>query len=258
MAYEKERQILVQADKNRVQVDPLSSIVPGGLTLEAAHAICEANIQARIDGGDRLRGYKVGYPNPVVRQALGVPDANYGYVLQSMVLEQAGAFNMKELIGPRIECEIAFVLKAPLSGPGLTVEDVLAASEGICAAFEIADAHFKDWKCPYPDTFADNSFCARVVLSERLVPATEFDLTRETAVIYRDGVELGRGLSDTIMGHPARSVAWLAGKLAERGRSLRAGDFILTGSVTPIYDMKAPATYRGTFAHLGVVEKRFV
>ncbi len=80
----------------------------------------------------------------------------------------------------------------------------------------------------------------------------------ETAILYRDVVELGRGLSDRIVGHSARSVACLAGKLAEHGRSLQAGDFILTGSVTPISDVEAPATYRSAFSHLGAAAKRFM
>ena len=259
MAFEKLREILVKAERGRVPVGPLSDHVEGGLTLDQAHTICEENIQVRLDAGEEMNGYKVGFTNIPVRDKMGLPDSTYGYLLDTMVLESGGEFQMNELIAPKIECEICFKLKAPLSGKGLTTGDVLAATEAVRASFEICDARIKDWKCPYADFFADNGFSARIILGGKgWVSPDEVDLLNEEVVLTRNGVELARGFGKDAMGHPANAVSWLAGKLADRGKSLNAGDLVMTGTLTPILAIEAPAVYKAEFSSLGVVEKKFV
>lgn len=259
MAFEKLREILVKAERGRVPVGPLSNHVEDGLTLDQAHTICEENIQVRLDAGEEMNGYKVGFTNIPVRDKMGLPDSTYGYLLDTMVLESGGEFQMNELIAPKIECEICFKLKAPLSGKGLTTGDVLAATEAVRAAFEICDARIKDWKCPYADFFADNGFSARIILGGKgWVSPDEVDLLNEEVVLTRNGVELARGFGKDAMGHPANAVSWLAGKLADRGKSLNAGDLVMTGTLTPILAIEAPAVYKAEFSSLGVVEKKFV
>jgi 2-keto-4-pentenoate hydratase len=259
MAFETERAILVNAERNRIPVGPLSDLVPGGLTLQDAHTICEENIHARLEAGEKMRGYKVGFTNIPVREKMGLPDSTYGYILDTMVLDSGGQFDMSELIAPKIECEICFLLKTPLSGKGLSTGDVLAATEAVRGAFEICDARIRDWKCPYPDFFADNGFSARIVLGERdWVSPAEVEQLSEEVILTREGVELARGRGEAAMGHPANAVSWLAGKLADRDRSLKAGELIMTGTLTPILVIEAPAAYEATFSALGVVRKTFV
>ena len=259
MSFERERDVLLTAEKDRIPVGPISDLVRGGLTLEDAQTICEENIEARLQAGEAMRGYKVGFTNIPVREQMGLPDSTYGYILDTMVLDSGGEFSMSELIAPKIECEICFLLKEPLSGKGLSVEDVLAASEGVRSAFEICDARIRDWKCPYPDFFADNGFSARIVLGDcGWVSPDKVDLLAEEVILSREGVELARGRGEAAMGHPANALAWLAGKLADRGRSLKAGELVMTGTLTPILSIEAPAAYRATFSTLGVVEKGFV
>jgi len=259
MAHEKLREILVKAERDRIPVGPISDLVEGGLTLDMAHTIAEENIQVRLDAGEIMRGYKVGFTNIPVRDKMGLPDSTYGYLLESMVLPNGGEFDTDELIGPKIECEICFKLKAPLSGKGLTIEEVLAATEAVSASFEVCDARIKDWKCPYPDFLADNGFSARIILGAKgWVPVNEVDLLNEEVVLTRDGEELARGFGKAAMGHPANAVSWLAGKLADRGRALNAGDLVMTGTLTPILAIEAPALYKAEFSTLGPVEKKFV
>lgn len=254
MAFETERAILVNAERNRIPVGPLSDLVPGGLTLQDAHTICEENIHARLEAGEKIRGYKVGFTNIPVREEMGLPDSTYGYILNTMILESGGDFDMSEFIAPKIECEICFLLKAPLS-----IRDVLAATEAVRGAFEICDARIRDWKCPYPDFFADNGFSARIVLGERgWVSPAEVDEISEEVILTREGVELARGRGEAAMGHPANAVSWLADKLADRDRSLKAGELVMTGTLTPILAIEAPAAYRATFSTLGIVQKTFV
>ena len=259
MTFESIRRVLVQAERARIPVGPVSDLVAGGLSLDDAHTICEQNIAARIASGDGPRGYKVGFTNIPVRDKMGLPDSTYGRILDSMVLDSGGEVRMQELIAPKIECEICFLLQAPLSGKELSIEQVLAATRGVSASFEICDARIKDWKCPYPDFFADNGFSARVILGEKgWLPPGEVDLLQEEVVLLRDGVELARGLGRDAMGHPANAVAWLAAKLADRGKGLEAGDLVMTGTLTPILSIQGPATYEARFTKLGLVSERFV
>jgi len=189
---------------------------------------------------------------------MGLPDSTYGYLLQSMVLENGGELPMSELIAPKIECEICLKLCKDLSGRGLTIEQVMDATEAVCASFEICYARIKDWKCPYPDFFADNGFSARIVLSGRWVPVGGVDLLEETVVLSKDGAKLAEGKGAMAMGHPANAVSWLAGKLADRGRGLKAGQLVMTGTLTPILPIEKGSRYVASFSTLGDVEKTFV
>jgi len=257
MTLEKARTILKRAEAERQAIGPVSDLFEGGLTLDQAHDICEASIAERIAAGDPLRGFKVGFTNIPVRDKMGLPDSTYGYLLESMVLPSGGTLAMSELIAPRIECEICFRLAKPLSGKGLSIEQVLDATNAVAAALEICDARIRDWKCPYPDFFADNGFSARIVLEGSWHDVRDVDLLGESVVLTQDGVPIAEGRGEMAMGHPANAVSWLAGKLADRGKGLEAGQLVMTGTLTPILTIEADSTYEAAFSTLGTVTKAF-
>ncbi|MGI6381051.1 MAG: 2-keto-4-pentenoate hydratase [Anaerolineae bacterium] len=257
MTLEKARTILKRAEAERQAIGPVSDLFEGGLTLDQAHDICEASIAERIAAGDPLRGFKVGFTNIPVRDKMGLPDSTYGYLLESMVLPSGGTLAMSELIAPRIECEICFRLAKPLSGKGLSIGQVLDATDAVAAAFEICDARIRDWKCPYPDFFADNGFSARIVLEGSWHDVRDVDLLGESVVLSQDGVQIAEGRGEMAMGHPANAVSWLAGKLADRGKGLEAGQLVMTGTLTPILTIEADSTYEAAFSTLGTVTKAF-
>ena len=128
----------------------------------------------------------------------------------------------------------------------------------MCASFEICDARIKDWKCPYPDFFADNGFSARVVLSGVWQPVSRVDLLGETVVLTQEGNRIATGKGEMALGHPANAVAWLAGKLAERGKKLEAGQIVMTGTLTPITPIAKGSIYVASFSTLGQVRAAFV
>ncbi len=251
------RQVLIEAERSRVAVGPVSDLVPGGLDLDLAHNVCEATIAERVAGGERIAGYKVGFTNIAVRDKMGLPDSTYGYLLDSMVMPTGSAFAMDEFVAPKIETEICFRLRSALSGPDLSVDDVLAATDAVCGSFEICDARIRDWKCPYPDFFADNGFSARIVLSGAWRPLDEVDLLAEPVVLTQDGRQIAEGRGENALGHPAKAVAWLAGKLSARGRSLEPGMLVMTGTLTPILPIERGSAYTGTFRALGQVDASF-
>jgi len=258
MAFEKEMKILADAEKERSPIGPLSDLVPGGLNLGDAHEICEGNIQRRLEAGEKIAGYKVGFSNIPVREKMGLPDSTYGYIMDTMVMESGCELQLDDLIASKIECEICFKLSRDLSGKGLTAQDVLEATEGVSASFEICDARIKDWQCPYPDIFADNGFSARIVLPGAWHSVGDVDLINETVALMQNDNKLAEGKGEMAMGHPANAVAWLAGKLADRGRSLKTGQIVMTGTLTPIMAIERDANYVARFSSLGEVKIRVV
>lgn len=251
--------VLREAEATRTAVGPVSDLVAGGLSLDLAHDICESNIARREAAGERIVGYKVGFTNIAVREKMGLPDSTYGYLMDSMVLGSGGEVDMAELIAPKIETEICVRLAKDLAGPDVTAAEVRQAADAVRASFEICDARILDWKCPYPDFFADNGFSARIVLGESdWLPIGEVDLLEETVVVARDGEPFAEGRGEMALGGPLNAVAWLANRLAERDRSLQAGQLVMTGTLTAITPIERGSTYLGTFSTLGVVEKSFV
>ena len=250
--------VLIQAERDRAAVGPVSDLVPGGLSLNLAHTICERNIARRLEAGEQVAGFKVGFTNIAVREKMGLPDSTYGYILEGMVLPSGGEFRMDDFVAPKIETEICFRLVKDLAGCDLTIDQVLDATDAVSASFEICDARIRDWTCPYPDFFADNGFSARIVLSGRWVPVREVDLLGEAVVLRQDGEQIAEGRGEMALGHPANAVTWLAGKLSERGRRLTAGAVIMTGTLTPIIPVVRGASYVGSFSTLGSVETTFV
>ena len=250
--------VLRDAEASRTAVGPVSDLVEDGLTLDMAHDVCESNIARRQAAGERVVGYKVGFTNIAVRDKMGLPDSTYGYLLGGMVLESGGSLTLAEMIAPKIESEICVRLSRDLSGPGVTAADVLAAADAVRASFEICDARILDWKCPYPDFFADNGFSARIVLGGAgWLAVDHVDLLNETVVLSKDGEAFAEGRGEMALGSPANAVAWLANKLAARGRSLAAGMLVMTGTLTPITPIERGSTYVASFSTLGSVEKTF-
>src|SRR5262249_54885679 len=138
---------------------------------------------------------------------------------------------MTRLLQPRVEGEIAFLLKQELRGPGVTEAQVLAATEAVIPAIEIIDSRIRDWKIKLADTIADNASSGMFVLGDTRTPVGQIDLRLVGMVLEKNGELLGTGAGAAALGHPAASVAWLANKLGEFGLRLNAGEVILSGSL---------------------------
>jgi 2-oxopent-4-enoate/cis-2-oxohex-4-enoate hydratase len=138
------------------------------------------------------------------------------------------------LIAPRAEAEIAFILDKELKGPGVTMEDVLAATRSIVPCFEIVDSRIADWKIKIVDTVADNASCGVFVLGEARADPHDFDLAALKVTVTKNGAKLSEGLGAAVQGSPLAAVAWLANTLGAYGVTLDAGDIVLSGSLVPL------------------------
>ncbi|MGB9866511.1 MAG: 2-keto-4-pentenoate hydratase [Bacillota bacterium] len=248
---------LLEAERTRVPVEPLTARFPG-LTVEEAYRIQLNGIGVKTAQGRRVIGKKIGLTSKAMQQLLGVNEPDYGHLLDDMLLQPGEPLARSHVLSPKVEGEIAFVLKEKLQGPGVTFADVLRATEGLMAAIEVVDSRIRDWKIKLPDTVADNASAARVVLGSKMIPANDLDLRLVGMVLERNGEVVNTGAGAAVWGHPAAAVAWLANKLAAFGIALEAGEIILSGAVTGAVDARANDVFTVSFCELGSVSLKFV
>lgn len=248
---------LLQAWETRVPVDPLTERFPG-LTVAQAYEIQLAGIRRRLEGGRRVVGKKIGLTSKAMQDLLGVHEPDYGHLLDDMVVPNGQAVPMSRLLQPRCEGEIAFLLKRDLVGPGVTVAEVLAATEAVLPALEIVDSRVRDWRIQIQDTVADNASSALLVLGDKLTPVHGLDLRLVGMVLEKNGQVAATGAGAAVLGHPAAAVAWLANKLGEFGVALKAGEVVLSGALTAALPIAAGDAFRVEFDRLGSASIRFV
>ena len=206
------------------------------LTVDDAYAISLAFLARRTAAGERVTGKKIGVTSKAVQDMLGVRQPDFGFLTDAMEVADGATVPIvgKGLIQPRAEAEIAFILKAPLVGPGVSEDDVLAATESIAPCFEIVDSRIDDWKIKIVDTVADNASCGVYVLGAARVDPRGLDLPALKVVVRKNGEFLSEGLGSAVQGSPLTAVAWLANTLGAYGVTLDAGDVILSGSLVPL------------------------
>ena len=238
-------------------VAPLTEERPD-LTLDDAYRIQAAVIDRHRAQGRRVAGRKIGLTSPAIQEQVGVDQPDYGVVFDSHVFESGARLSLAgmKMIAPRLEGELAFVLKRNLRGPGVTRAEVVDASLSILPIFEVIDSRIADWKIRIADTVADNASGFGTVLGSlsSWSSSSDLDLARVTLALERDGVELHSGTGAAVLGHPAEAVAWLANTLATYDEELPAAQVILSGSFTAAVEA-LPGHYVARFGGgLGAVE----
>lgn len=228
--------MLYEARKSRTQVRHLSRAYPS-MTIDDGYAIQREWVKLEQSDGRTIRGRKIGLTSRAMQQASQIDEPDFAPLMDDMFFEP-GDVPASRFIAPRVEVELAFVLARPLAGPGATIESVLAATEYVVPAVEIIDARIEQFdretKAPRKvfDTIADFAANAGVILGAARTRPNEVDLRWVGAILAKNGVVEETGLAAGVLGHPATGVAWLAGKIARYGESLRAGDVVLAGSFT--------------------------
>ncbi|SFJ43797.1 2-keto-4-pentenoate hydratase [Thermoflavimicrobium dichotomicum] len=248
--------ILWEAEEKRRGGIPLTQVQPD-LTPEEAYRVQLINIQRKLDQGQKVVGKKIGLTSRAMQQLLGVDQPDYGHLLDGMVLENGQKIPRERVLQPKVEAEIAFVLKKDLVGPNVTPMDVMLATDYIVPALEIVDSRIKDWKIKLPDTIADNASSGLYTLGGRPTSVEKVDLTQIGMVLYKNGRMVNTGVGAAALGNPATCVAWLANKLSEFDIALKAGEVILSGALSAAVDAEPEDHFCARFAHIGEVSLRF-
>ncbi|HNE17844.1 MAG TPA: 2-oxopent-4-enoate hydratase [Zoogloea sp.] len=247
---------LYDALTQRRTLAPLTERHPD-ITIEDAYQIQQQMIARRLAAGERPVGKKIGVTSKAVMNMLGVHQPDFGWLLDGMVYNEGQAIPAATLIQPRAEGEIAFLMKKDVMGPGLSGADILAATEGVMACFEIVDSRIHDWKIKIQDTVADNASCGVLVLGDRIVDPRKVDLATCGMVLEKNGDIVGTGAGAAALGHPLNSMAWLANTLGRLGIGLKAGDIVLSGSLAALIPVKAGDSLRVTIGGIGGCSVRF-
>jgi 2-oxopent-4-enoate/cis-2-oxohex-4-enoate hydratase len=243
---------LFAALRARRAVEPLTAREPS-IDLYDAYRVSLRLLERRRKQGEKVVGKKIGVTSKPVQDMLGVHQPDFGFLLDSMQVPDGAAVSLSQhkLIQPRAEGEIAFVLNKPLKGPGVTEDDVLAATDYVTPCFEIVDSRIRDWKIRIQDTVADNASCGVFVLGNARVHPDELDLAAVHMEILKNGQHAAAGLGSAVQGHPATAVAWLANTLGEFGIPFLAGEIILSGSLAPLLPAVAGDRFEMTLAGIG-------
>jgi len=206
--------------------------------------------------GYKISGKKIGLTSQGIQRQLGVDEPDYGHLLSAMECRD-GIVRTSQLIQPKIEAELAFILGSDLTGGGVTVEDVRNATDYVVGAFEIVDSRVADWKIKLVDTVADNASSGRYILGTNRLDIRNMDLAAVSMKLYKNGAPIEEGIGANVQGDPCAAVAWLANKLWSYGVTLKKGEVILSGAFSA-----APSAHRGQvfiaeFSSFGSVKAEF-
>jgi 2-oxo-3-hexenedioate decarboxylase/2-keto-4-pentenoate hydratase len=248
--------LLYNAQSRRAPVAPLTATYPN-LDVAQAYAVQRLNLTRHLDQGAVLRGHKIGLTSAPMQELLGVNEPDFGYILDNMVLPDGANVPITTFCAPRIEPEVAFLLRRPLQGPGVTVEDVLAATEAVAPALEIVDSRIADWRITLADTIADNASSGAVVVGDWVPLAQAPPLPETTAALVVNDEAVATGQGTAVLSDPANAVVWLANAIARYGDVIEAGQFVMSGSYTTASFVAAGDRASATVSGLGAVHVSF-
>lgn len=223
-----------------------------------AYRIQYSLIQKLVAQGQKVIGRKVALTNKATRIQFGINEPIFGHLMSPGIYLDGSTIPLDTFVNPLVEPEVAFLLKRDLKGPGVSPLSVLQATEGVLPAMEIGDIILQGSKFKAIDLIGFNALSAGVVLGPQLTPVQNLNLRFEGVVLEVDGELVASGAGAEVMGNPAHSVAWLANKLVEFDDYLRAGEIIISGSITSYIKVKKGNHIHITFSRLGSVGVKFI
>ena len=260
--YDEAADMLFQAEASGTQCGLLSRIYPG-MTLDDAYAVQSRLIARKLAAGRRKIGWKIGLTSRAMQDALKIDTPDSGVLLDDMAFDNGATVPAGRFIQPRVEAEIAFVMKAPLAGADCTRDDVLAATDYVAPSLEILDTRIlradpETGKARViVDTISDNAANAGIVLGAERHAPDAVDLRWVGAIISRDDVVEETGLGAGVLNDPVTSVLWLARRMADYGQQIEAGDIVLSGSFIRPIEAPSGARIAADFGPFGSVHIAF-
>ncbi len=229
---------------------PLSADWPE-LDVDTAYAIQDEALRQRRARGETLIGVKLGLTSRAKQQRMGIAAPLLAWLTDAMVLPSGAPVPHDELIHPRAEPELVFVLGRRLAGPGVTAATALAAVDRVYGGIEVIDSRYADYRFTLPDAVADNGSSAYFSVGPVGVPPASLDLSLEAALLEVDGQIVDTATGAAVQGHPAEALALAANTLAARGLALEPGWLVLTGGMTDAVPLRPGSRLAAHFSHLG-------
>ncbi|MCT2401399.1 2-keto-4-pentenoate hydratase [Novosphingobium mangrovi (ex Huang et al. 2023)] len=234
----------------------LTEVYPG-LDVEDGYAVQDRLLARWLDEGRELIGLKAGLTSKAKMEQMGVSEPSFGILMRDTLDPEGSIIPTQCLIHPRVEAEIAFVMKDELGGPEVSIDQVLDATDFVQPAIEILDSRFEKFKFDLPSVIADNGSSARFVMGGRPRRARNVDLRTIGMVMELNGEIVAMASSGAVLGHPARSIQMLVAWLHGRGRTLPAGSIVLTGGATAAIAVKPDDAVIVRYQDMGEISVRF-
>ncbi|RLL47017.1 2-keto-4-pentenoate hydratase [Oceanobacillus piezotolerans] len=247
--------LLIEAEKTKKAIEPLTSAAT--VTKDEAYRIQLEVINYKRRNGAKVVGKKIGLTSKAMQEMLGVNIPDYGHLLDSMIYNEDAVVSLQNTIQPKVEFEIGFVLKDTLKGPGVTIEDVVKATDYVVPAIEIIDSRIKDWKIAFEDTVADNGSSAGAIIGKSKKKLEELDLPNVQMNVYKNGEFIDSAQGSAVMGNPLEAVVWLANEVGVYDISLNPGDIILAGALSKALPIVHGDHFKAEFENLGTVSAIF-
>ncbi|CAH1649213.1 MULTISPECIES: 2-oxo-hept-4-ene-1,7-dioate hydratase [unclassified Chelatococcus] len=252
---------LVNAEREQRQIALLSLRHPH-MDMADAYRIQEAFVAAKRAEGDRHVGWKIGLTSRAMQQALAIDTPDSGYLLASMRFDDGATVPSGRFIQPRVEAELAFVMKRD-PGVGASVHEVMDATDYVVPVLEILDTRIARRDAATGtlrnvcDTIADNAANAGFVLGGRPMRPRDLDLRWAGAIVSRNAVVEETGVGAGVLNHPAKGIAWLADRLAANGHRLEPGQIVLSGSFVRPIECPPGSTINADYGPLGTIACHF-
>ena len=243
---------LLQAEDLRIDRDPITDHWPE-LDLRTAYAVQDETLRRRLARGETLVGVKLGLTSRAKQQRMNVASPLVAWLTDAMILPAGDPVPQERLIHPRVEPEIAFVMRERLVGPGVTSAQALAAVDRVFAAAEVIDSRYRDFRFTLPDVVADNASSGAFVLGSVGLRPEQLDLALEAVLVEVDGQVVDTATAAAVQGNPAEALALAANDLARRGHAIEAGQLVLTGGITDAVFAPPGARLAFHFTSLGSI-----
>ncbi|MBI1453259.1 fumarylacetoacetate hydrolase family protein [Acinetobacter sp. FL51] len=248
---------LYQSEQTQQPIVPIREQLGESATVDDAYQVQDINTQRALNNGRRLVGKKIGLTSFAVQKQLGVDSPDFGMLFDDMAYADGQTIAFSKLIQPKVEAEIALVLKSDLVKAQHTIEDIMAATDYAVAAIEVVDSRIENWKISLLDTVADNASSAAFVLGSKKVQLTEVDLVNCQMQMINNGQVVSQGQGKACLDHPLNAAVWLADEMVKRGRPLQAGDIVLTGALGPMVTVQVGESYQVDIQGFGSVTAAF-
>lgn len=247
---------LYDAWRERRVLSPLLERFPD-IAIADSYAIQLRMVGRRVQAGETIVGKKIGVTSKPIQDFLGVFEPDFGQLTSGMVRTEKDGVDLGQMIQPKAEAELAFVLERDLVGPGITATDVIRATAYVAPCFEIVDSRIKDWQIKIQDTVADNASCGVFILGDQKGDPRKLDLTLAGMVLQKNGELFSTGVGAAVQGSPVNAVVWLANTLGRLGLPFRAGEVILSGSQSSLVPVADGDELVCTVGGLGQCRARF-
>lgn len=254
--YKKAAAVLAAARLNKTTCSRISDTY-GITSIDDAYRVQEINTVLALESGRRIVGRKIGLTSEAVQKQLGVDQPDFGMLYADMEIGDGETIDISRLVQPKVEGEIAFVLKRDLPTEDTSLAELISSIDYVLPALEVVDTVIDNWDFTLADTIADNASSGLYVLGKTPISLESLNLELEGMLLHKNGELASMGVGAACLGNPLNACLWLARTMSQKGRPLLCGDVILSGALGPMVNVTKGDTISMSLTRLGKVSCKF-